>query len=67
MIKIKKYIYKYIVEGGGLKKITQINPFKKKVGKKTLALVDFCTCEDDLVLDLSASTCISIFLHLYFY
>jgi hypothetical protein len=40
---------------------------REKTDNLLLALVDLCICEDDLVLDLSASTCISIFLHLYFY
>jgi hypothetical protein len=40
---------------------------RQKADNLLLALVDLYTCEDNLVLDLSASTSISIFLHLYFY
>jgi hypothetical protein len=40
---------------------------REKADNLLLALVDLCTCEDDLVFDLFASTGISIFLHLYFY
>lgn len=40
---------------------------REKADNLLLALVDLYTCEDDLVLDLSACTCISILLLLYFH